>query len=157
MLIASLQFEGREPTPSLSLPVTKWKSGDFFQATCTYLKILYMVFLNVHDRSVYTAFCEFVIKMTAFVSAKLCLLCHCPCVFYIVQICRLCCSLQPYLIKPGGWVACAFDAMVDVTKRCCANWQMPNRNSLGHLFPFPLKLLSPSVILNVFCKPCSVF
>ena len=104
MLIASLQFEGRQPTPIPLSTCDKMEIWWFFQATCTYLKILYMVFLNVHDRSVYTAFREFVIK-TAFVSAKLCLLCHCPCVFYIVQ------NMQTVLFTPAipyqtRWLSC---------------------------------------------------
>lgn len=65
-----------------------------FQATCTYLKILYMVFLNVHDRSVYTAFCEFVIKMTAFVSTELFIMPLSVCILH-------CSNMQTVLFTPA--------------------------------------------------------
>lgn len=59
-----------------------------------------MVFLNVNDRSIYTSFCDFVNKVTAFVSVELCLLCI-VCVDYtLLQICRLCSLLQRSLVKP---------------------------------------------------------
>lgn len=92
-----------------------------------------MVFVNVNDRSIYTSFCDFVNKVTAFVSVELCLLCI-VCVYYTLwQICRLCSLPQRYLVKlvvkPQHYlrsqvvVAYGFDVMagVDVTKRHCTN------------------------------------
>lgn len=81
-----------------------------------------MVFLNINDRSIYTSFCDFVNKVTAFVSVVV-FIPHCLCLFYIVANTQtvLFAPVTPY--KPGSRVADGIAAVrdVDMTRRCCAD------------------------------------
>lgn len=60
-----------------------------------------MVFLNMNDRSIYTWFCDFVNKVTAFVSIELCLLCLVLCLLYILYKYADCVVHFSDLVKPG--------------------------------------------------------
>lgn len=107
-----------------------------------------MVFLNINDRSIYTSFCDFVNKVTAFVSVQLCLLCT-ACVYYtLLQKCSLCCCSSDTLW--ARWLN--HDGRCGCDQEVLWNWLMPNRKSLGHLFWFSLKIKSPCFIRNLFCK-----
>lgn len=72
-----------------------------------------MVFLNINDRSIYTWFCDFVNKVTAFVSVELCLFCFVLCLFYIVTNVQVVLS-TPVIPCEAWWLSLAVVLMLSM-------------------------------------------
>lgn len=71
-----------------------------------------MVFLNINGRSIYTSFCDFVNKATAFVLVELCLLCIVLCWLHMVAyILKPVFFRSQYLLSQVAESLLVFDAM----------------------------------------------